>query len=192
MKQFSGYAPQKMQVREHLPVGAYISVIKDAKIVAYPNGSTLVLMVDIAEGDQRDFFLRDFRAQDGENKKWRGTLRINIPTDDGSKKDALTKRIFNDAMACIEESNPGYHWNWDEASLKGKKIGHLSRESEWEYDGKTGWRTELCYIKSIDDIRNGKYQMPAKKPLKNKAAAYSAHDGFVSFENISDDLPFEF
>ena len=186
MRQFSGYAPQKMHVREQLPVDAYISIVKDAKVVDYSNGGVLVLMVDIAEGEQKDFFLRDFRAQDEESRKWRGILRINIPSDDGSDKDAAIKRIFNDAMACIEESNPGYHWNWDESSLKGKKIGHLSRESEWKINGRTGWRTELCYIKSVDDIRNGKYKMPEKRPLKNQTQSVPA--GFIDAGD--EDLPF--
>lgn len=191
MKQFSGYAPQKMQIKEQLPVGAYISVIKDAKVVNYSNGDVLVLMVDIAEGEQKDFFLRDFRAQDSENKKWRGTLRINIPTDDGTDRDATTKRIFNDAIACIEESNPGYRWDWDETSLKGKRIGHLSRSSEWSFNGKTGWRTELCYIKSIDDIRNGKYQMPSPKPLNKTSDVGFTSDSFRSLDSQGDDdLPF--
>lgn len=186
MRQFSGYAPQKMPVKEQLPIDAYISEIKDANVVNYATGDVLLLLVDIAEGEQKDFFARDYRAQNGENKKWRGILRLNLPTDDGSDRDATTKSIFNDAMACIEESNPGYRWNWDEKSLKGKKIGHLSRESEWEFNGRTGWRTELCYIKSVDDIRNGKYKMPEKKPLKNKTQSVPA--GFI--EAGDDDLPF--
>lgn len=191
MKQFSGYAPQKMQIKETLPVGAYVSVIKDAEEVEIGSYHALVLLVDIAEGEQKDFFLRDYKAQDGEDKKWRGRLFVNVPTDDGSEKDALTKRIFNDVIACIEDSNPGYHWNWDEKSLKGRRIGHLSREKEWEFNGKTGWRTELCFVKSVDDIHNGRYKMPQRKPLDKSVASDISYGSFGEPDPQGDeDLPF--
>ena len=72
--------------------------------------------------------MKAYKSQSSDNKKWRGNVKLWLPKDDGSEKDDYTKRTFNNFMACVEESNPGYHWGWDENTLKDKKIGILARE----------------------------------------------------------------
>ena len=176
MKAFSGFAPEKSSSREQLPVGGYIAKILNAEEVTYDWGSVLLIYFDIAEGDYKDFFKKDYDAQQREDKKWRGTYRLNIPKDDGSEKDGWTKRKFNNAIWCVEDANPGYHWNWDEKSLKGKMTGVLFRNEEWEHNGNTGWSTRCCAFTAVGDIRDGKFKMPKDKPLKNKAQAAAIPD----------------
>ena len=192
MRQFKNYAPQRIQAFEPLPVGGYVAVIKGVAIENY-NGSELMnAMVDIAEGDQTDYYLKDYKSQSSDNKKWRGNVKLWLPKDDGSEKDDYTKRTFNNFMACVEESNPGYHWNWDENTLKEKKIGILAREFEWlnKNTGKTSWLIELVNPHSVDDIRNGKFRMPERRPLKNQPVAAPAPGSFQPTDDTDDDLPF--
>lgn len=187
MKAFNGFEAKKSAGREILPVGGYVAKILNAEEVTYDWGSVLLVSFDVIEGDYRDFFAKDYKAQDSEDKKWRGTYRLNIPKDDGSEKDGWTKRTFGNAMWAIESSNPGYHWNWDEASLKNKVVGVLFRNREWEMNGNTGWTTECCAMTSVDDIRQGTFKTPKDKPLK---ASDSGSGNAYSAVAANDELPF--
>ena len=100
----------------------------------------IVFAFDIAEGEQKEFFKKNFEMQQQEDKKWKGTYRLYVPKDDGSEKDSWTTSRFKTVMNNFEESNNGYHWNWDENSLKGKKIGAVFNDKQYEYQGKTGFR----------------------------------------------------
>ena len=108
MKAFSGFAPEKSSSREQLPVGGYIAKILNAEEVTYDWGSVLLISFDIAEGDYKDFFKKDYDAQQSEDKKWRGTYRLNIPKDDGSEKDGwneasvLSPPCVTSASACAQ------------------------------------------------------------------------------------------
>ena len=174
MKAFSGYKAEKSASREQLPVGGYIAKILNVEEVNYDWGSVLLISFDIAEGFYAGFFQKDYNNQQGEDKKWRGTYRLNVPKDDGSEKDGWTKRTFGNAMWCVEDANPGYHWDWNEKGLKGKTVGVLFRNEEWEYNGNTGWSTRCCTFAPIGDVRDGTFKMPKDKPLKNKSGASSA------------------
>ena len=190
MKQFSGFESKKSGgAHEPLPAGGYVAKILNVEEVSYSWGSVLLLSFDILEGEFKDFFANDYRSQDREDKKWRGTFRLRIPLDDGSEKDGWTKRAFGNAIWSIEASNPGYHWDWNEQGLKGKLLGVLFRNKEWEFNGNTGWTTECCALTSVEDIRNGKFRQPKDKPLKNKPAE-TASSGFAEISGDDGDLPF--
>lgn len=188
MKQFSGFKAEKSVPREQLPVGGYVAKILNAEEVTYSWGSVLEIFFDILEGPYTEFFKKDFDAQQGEDKKWRGKYRLSVPKDDGSEKDGWTKRTFNNAMYCIEDGNPGYHWNWDESTLKGKTVGILFRNEEWEYNGNTGWSTRACALACVGDIKDGKFKMPKDKPLKNKPNSTPAIPGRFEETAIPDDV----
>lgn len=187
MKQFSGFESKKSGGREHLPVGGYVAKIMKTEEVIYDWGRILLVNFEIAEGEYKDFFSKDFKSQDGEDKKWRGTYRLNIPRDDGSEKDGWTKRTFGGAIWSIENSNPGYRWEWDETTLKGKSVGVLYRNREWEYNGQTGWSTECCALTDVESIRAGSFKIPKDKPLTQKKNTESV---FASADEDDSDLPF--
>lgn len=191
MKAFNGYKAQKQGgTREILPAGGYVAKILNAEEKRYDWGDVLLISFDISEGERAGFFNKDYQENANEDKKWRGTYRLPIPKDDGSERDGWTKNTFGGAMWAIEESNPGYAWSWDEKTLKGKTVGVLFRNKEWEMNGNTGWTTECCKLESADDIRNGKFRMPKDKPLKNKQS--NASD-FVPNVEVDDGekLPWE-
>ena len=186
MKQFSGFKAEKVGgTREILPAGGYVCGILSAK---EENGQ-LVMAIDVAEGDYAGFFRADYDANTNEDKKWRGTYRIWIPKDDGSEMDNWTKRSFGNFIWAIQESNPGYTWDWDEKKLKGKKLGVLYRNKEWEMNGRTGWTTEAAGAVSVDDCRAGKFRLPKDKPLKNRPEEQAAPT-FTEEAAGEDDLPF--
>lgn len=188
---YNNYSAKKSVSREPLPAGGYVCRILDVKIQNYTWGDVIVLSLDVVEGQYKDFFRKDYQAQSGEDKKWRGTLRLNIPKDDGSEKDAWTKRTFENAMWAFEASNNGYHFDWDEQKLKNLLVGVLYRNKEWEMNGNRGWTTESCAATSVEDIRSGNYKMPKDKPL-SASANPAAAGGYQSFASIGDDdeLPF--
>lgn len=191
MKPYSGYTAEAPSRREILPAGGYVAKILDASEVSYSWGNVLLISFDIYEGDKAGFFRQDYDGQLPEDRKWRGTYRLRVPKDDGTEQDNWSKKTFNRAMYAIEASNSGYHWDWNEAGLKGKVVGVLYRNKEWEMDGKTGWTTECCAMIAADDIRQGKFKMPKDKPLAN--LQHTAYDGAVppaSSEISENDLPF--
>ena len=192
MRAFKGYEAKKQGgAREILPAGGYVAKILNAEEKRYDWGDVLLISFDISEGEHSGFFNKDYQENTNEDKKWRGTYRLNIPKDDGSERDGWTKNTFGGAMWAVEESNQGYTWNWDEKSLKGKTVGVLFRNKEWEMNENTGWTTECCKLESADDIRNGKFRMPKDKPLKNKSTNNSSD--FVPNIEVDDDekLPWE-
>lgn len=196
IKAYNGAKAAKFANREPLPRGGYVLKIISAKVEEYDWGQMLILAVDVCEGEHKGFFERDFKANTNEDKKWRGTYRINVPTE-GSQYFETQQKTFNNLIACLEESNSGYHWDWDESKLKGKLIGGLWRNKEWEMNGKTGWTTECCSVTDIASIREGNFKLPADKPLANKPAenngifaAVQASGIDIVADDKEDDLPF--
>lgn len=91
----------------------------------------------------------------------------------------------------IEDSNAGYRWDWEESKLKGKIVGLTFRREEWEYDGRSGWKTNPFQAYTADEIRQNKFQIPKDKPLTNKNSMSSLpkFEDIVEIED-DDDLPF--
>ena len=175
---------------ERLPSGYYIGVIKNAEEVQNRNGgSRLEIAVEITEGEYRDYFANDYRAQTRENKRWRGVLPLFVPTDDGSERDGWTKRTFKTAITAIEESNSNYHWDWNEKTLRGLKIGFAVRREEYEPDK---WATKVFRLVNIEAVKGGKLKPVEDKPMKgstSSAPVSAANNGdFAPVDN--EDLPF--
>lgn len=190
IKSYNGFKPERTTARETLPAGGYVAKIMDATVISYDWGDVLKVDFDIAEGEYKGFFATDYRNNTNDDKKWRGTYRINIPNESNQYFDSQRKS-FNNFIACLEETNSGFHFDWDESKLKGKGIGVLFRNKEWEYNGSTGWITECCTVTTAKDIREGNFKMPKDKPLKAKAANSGAYSE-TTFAPVDDDsdLPF--
>ena len=197
MRPFNNYdTTQTISARAQLPVGAYICQILKAEEKVYSSSKgewhKLEVSFDICEGEHKDFYANDYRSQSGEDKKWKGVLRMNIPSDDGSDADNWAKRSFKTNILAIEESNNGYHWDWNEAQLKGKTVGIVFRSEEWEYNGKRGWRTAPFKMVPAADVKSGNIKIPDPKPLNGKAASQASTAADLSdfVEVASADLPF--
>lgn len=187
MKKINGYeSAQAFTEVEKLPVGGYIIGILSAEEIKYSWGSVLEVKFDVSEGEYKNFFTNQYKNSQLEDKKYKGTYRMNIPKDDGSELDEWTIRKFKSDIIAIEESNPGFRWSWDEKQLGGKKVGAVFFEKEYDFNGKQGFFTTIHSLRPIQSIRDNKFKIPARKMLKTKPAETS---GFTEIDD-SDELPF--
>ena len=115
-------------------------------------------------------------------------LRIYVPKDDGSEKDLWTKRKFKAIIQAIEDSNPGYHWDWNESGLKGKIVGCIFQWKEWAMNGKSGWFANPYNFIDVAKVRSGEFKLPDDKPLPKDQKPVDIN---ISAEDDSEeDLPF--
>ena len=191
MKAFNGLEIKKsVGASEPLPAGGYVAKILNAKVEEYSWGEVLVISFDIAEGEYKDFFSKQYKENTREDKKWKGNFRLTVPQESNQYFDSQ-KRTFGNAIWAIEESNPGYHWDWNEAALKGKMVGVLFRDREWEIEGNTGMTTECCTFVSVDDVRTNNFKMPKPKMLNKTTSQTASNSNFAVIDDGDlSDLPF--
>lgn len=194
MKQFNGFDRNDTYKEvQRLPVGGYVLEILGVKEQTNDWGSVLVISFDIAEGEYKGFYAGNYKAQQSEDKKWKGNYRLQIPKDDGSEQDAWKKKRFNTFIVDIEESNSGYYWNWDEKTLLGKKIGGLFNNKEWRIDDKGGFFTNCHSLVPVEKIRSGDFKIPADTllPAQNNGPAVAVSNDFMSIpDGVDSELPF--
>lgn len=196
MEKLNGYeSAQAYTEQEKLPVGGYILKILDVKYQKNNWGNVILLSFDIEEGDYKGFFKENYKNQTFEDKKWKGTYRLRVPKDDGTKEDEWIMRRFKTVMLNFEESNTGYRWNWDEQTLKGKLIGGLFNNKEYSFNGRHGFFTNCHSLVTAEKIRSGKFEVPADALLKEASgypAGYTpAGDGFMNIpDGVDGELPF--
>lgn len=198
MKKLNGYEKaQAYSDTKRLPVGGYVLKIMDVNELEYSWGNQLKIDFEIAEGEHKDFFAANYKAQTGEDKKWKGTYRLRVPKDDGSEQDNWTMRRFKTVMNAFEDSNKGYHWNWDEKTLKGLLIGALFNNKEYQLDnGNHGFFTNCHSLVTVEKIRSGKFEIPADTLLKGNSQQSGEYgrpdvDGFMNIpDGIDEELPF--
>lgn len=198
MRKLKGYADaQVYSDQERLPVGGYVLKILDVKYQENDWGDVIILSFDIEEGEHKGFFAANYRAQTQEDKKWKGTYRLQVPKDDGSEQDNWKQRRFKTVICNFEDSNQGYRWNWDEQTLKGKLIGALFNNKEYSFNGREGFFTNCHSLVTVEKIRSGKFEIPADtllkdKPVpKNMAGVTTDADGFMNIpDGIDGDLLF--
>lgn len=199
MKKLNGYeAAKTYSETERLPAGGYVLKILEAKEIdnsAKGYNDYLLISFDIAEGEQKDFYAANYKAQTSEDRKWKGTYRLRKPKDDGTEQDGWVMRRFKTVMTAIEESNNGYHWDWNEAGLKNKLIGGIFNNKEYDYNGRRGFYTNCHSLVTVEKIRSGKFTIPADTLLKSSNSQSAASGGDADFMNIPDgideDVPFK-
>ena len=191
MKAFNGLEIKKsVSASEPLPAGGYVAKILNAKVETYDWGEKLCISFDIAEGEYKDFFSKQYKENTREDKKWKGNFRLTVPNEGNQYFDSQ-KRTFGNAIWAIEESNPSFRWAWDENALKGKMVGVLFRDREWEIEGKTGMTTEACTFVSVEDVRTNNFKMPKPKMLNKTASQTATASSFAVIDNDDlSDLPF--
>ena len=191
MKAFNGLEIKKsVSASDPLPAGGYVAKILNAKVEEYSWGEVLVISFDVAEGEYKDFFSKQYKENTREDKKWKGNFRLTVPQESNQYFDSQ-KRTFGNAIWAIEESNPSFRWAWDENALKGKMVGVLFRNFEWSMDdGRSGWSTECCTFVSVEDVRTGNFKQPKDKPLRNKTVNNATESNFSALDEVESELPF--
>ena len=203
MKAFNGYDEAKKAAQysggSRLPIGAYVCEIKNVKYVVGENGNSdrIDILFDVVEGDQKDFFKKQYDANESEDKKWKGRKSIYVPMDDGSERDEWTKNSFAKWVNGFEDSNPGYKWNWKEDKWKGLKVGIVFGETGTVIDGREILYTEprfACDIKKVKDGTATKAKFVAKKGYTGQQKSSPDTDGseFMTIpEGSAEEIPFD-
>ena len=177
-----------------LPKGAYVVKIKNAKEDKWPSGDTYVKMAfDIAEGEYKDFYQKQFDADSREDKKWPfdAVYNLNVPTD-GSQQYVWDN--WNTFFADLEDSNSGFVFDGDLKKLSGKVIGGKFANKQSENNGNVYDHIILKWTCLAEDVRSGNYgKMPNDKLIGVGTAKRESADS-DDFMNIPDsseeELPF--
>lgn len=161
MRKFEGYEDVKVNnFGERLKLGGHICKILEAKVEAFTSkkdGKTyeqLVIKFDIESPDEQAGFYANKFAEDAKkdalNAKWKGFHRISVPTEES---EDFIKSNFKTFTTSVEDSNPGYKWNWEENTLVGKTFGGVFGLEEFTLDdGRTLSMARIRYVRGTAKI----------------------------------------
>lgn len=169
-----------------LPAGVYVGKVINVKLGNSQKGDEmLTLAMDIAEGEYKGFFREQFDrkaqfAKEGQEVKW------PCQYYQLTRKDEQTIGRFKGMLTCFEMSNDGYHWNWEETSLRGKVCGVIMREEEYIGNDNKPHTTTRCYaIIPISEMDNA--TVPEKKCVEQKPPTM---DGGFGGSFNDEEIPF--
>ena len=179
-----------------LPAGLYICEILGAKQEEYNGHDRFVMQFDIADGEHKGFYQKQYNAEKAtnQNAKYKGVHRQYM--------DSNSLPFFKGMMTSVERSNQGFHFPWgtqgNEKTLVGKKFGAvMGREEFLTADGEKRMATKIVQIRSIDGLKDAK--VPEDKLLDDAPAAGAPapqqgetdKDGFMNIpDGIDEELPF--
>ena len=161
-----------MEDFKNLPIGAYECIIKDARINHNEeNGKdTLKISIDIASGENKDYFLKSYENDTKINKKWNNNA-VKYLAFEGDNVS-----YFKGFITCVENSNPGYTWDWNENKLKDKKIcGVFLYEEYQKQDGTHGIKVRLNKFRSLDKMKD----INISDNVKMLDGSYISYDDYI-------------
>lgn len=192
IKEFKDFkTTQAYTETKQLPRGGYVCRIVGAKAEENSDGNQYVkIAFDIAEGEYKDFFQDKFDQNTNEDKKWSGVYTLNVPKDDGTEKDTWTKRRFKTFTNALEDSNNGYHFDWDETKFKDKLVGMIFNYREYEFNGMTGMTPNVARVAAAEEIRKGEYKIPQDRLLEKKKVSEISEFVNVPESAKNEEIPF--
>lgn len=163
--------------------GGYICKIIDVEDVPLNKntgkGDYLHIEYDIADGDFEGYYKE-------QNDRWGGNWNASFIRSYKEKAQGMFKHFIN----CVEQSNNGFVWDWNEKSLVGKFVGLVLGEEEYE-NKKGEIKTKLVVkgVKTPFEIKEGNFKIPPIKKLERTQA--QTDNGFSPIDNVdTSDLPF--
>jgi hypothetical protein len=136
--------------------GAYVMKILNCKeTMSKTERTMLVLQLDIATGEHKDNYKKFFDFMKSKNSEAKWPL-LHRRCTDGNQTP-----YFKGDIKAIEESNEGFHFNFDESTLKGKLVGAMLAEKEIDASGKT--ILEIAYLCSVKKATSGELKPPKVK-----------------------------
>lgn len=134
-----------------LPIGAYECVIRSAEVYTNPTTEkkSFRVQIDIADGEYKGYYQKRFDNNTRSDRVWDNNATRYLAYEGENVS------YFKGFITCVENSNPGYTWDWDETKLKGKKICGVFQYEEYEnQEGKKGVKVRLNKFRSLDKIKN--------------------------------------
>lgn len=180
---------------QQLPKDAYVIQIKQAKEVQNKsgNGSHLAIVFDIAEGEHKDFYRKQYDSNTNEDKKWPNdaVYRLTVP---GDNSPSYVWSNWNSFFADLEDSNNGFVFGGDPKTLKNKLVGGKFHIEQTEYNGNIYDHTRLRWTCVAEDVRTGKAgQLPNDKLISKAPQGRpipADADGFISAAGDDEEVPF--
>ena len=194
MKPFNGFKSEAGRSNKmgSLPLGVYVAVIKGAKVTGDEPDQQLEIALDVSEGEYAGFYMKKYdsdkeRSNGKFEVRYKGVFRLRVPNEENknARYPESDKRNFNDAIYRIESSNPGYHWDWNEAGLIGKTVGINMKEKE--FNGNVF--TTVGRFENADDVRKG-----IVAPMKSRTASTGANNAIdegSGMAKVEEELPWD-
>lgn len=182
---------------ERLKLGGHICIIKNVKNFTYNGVKKISLELDIDEEEQKDFYQKKYDERGKNAKFWDDGATISFLEEPTEEKD---KSYIKGLMKAIESYNDGYTWNWDEQTLKNKKIGvNFSLKEYQGSDGQIYTKPQVSkFVNSKENFR--KDYIPKVRLITNTYVDYEEYKSPVAkakevFEDSSieisdEELPF--
>lgn len=173
---------------ESLKLGAHEVIIKNAYEYTGMTGNTsLRIEVDIdGKDEQKGFYQKQFDNNMNSDKKWPNASCKYISLKD----DDTCVAMFKGFTTIIENSNPGYTWNFDEKTLIGKKLcGVYGLEEYEDSEGKIKTATKLVQFRSLDKLNEIK--IPKVKLLNGTTIDYEEYSEMSKARNNDSTDPFK-
>ena len=193
MKPFAGFKSEaKSKSYEQLPEGPYVATIKATRIDGREPDQSLIIRVDVSEGQYAGYFTKRWKHDKDSNTryepKYKGDFRLRIPNE-GSAYYENNLAKFNDAIYRIEQSNPGYHWDWNENGLVGLTVG-INMQKNFYNDNPY---TKIGRLEIADDVRKGivnvmKAGEPRSDAYEPPVQQVDSQSGFMVVN--TDEVPF--
>lgn len=150
-------------------------------------GDYLKIEYDICKGDFAGYYTK-------QNERFGGDWFANFIRSYKQSCEGMFKHFIN----CVEASNSGYKWDWNENGLVHKYVGVVLGEEEYrKNNGDIGVKLVVKEIKTVEDIANGNFKVPAIKKLQGGTVAQTSAPAFepnsmADFVTIDDGdiLPF--
>ena len=187
MKQINNFENVQATTGEFakLSTGGYICRITLADDIPFDastnKGDYLKIEYDIAVGEFKDYYKEQYEKF---GNFWGGTFFRSY------KEKALG--MFKHFIECVEKSNAGFVWTWDEKTLMGKVVGLVLAEEEYENsNGEIKTRLYVSQVKTVEEIKNGDFKVPELKKIKKSTPAQSVSaPAFTVLDDTEVGLPF--
>ena len=172
IKDFDKVEAKGMDDFRGLPIGAYECVIKDARLNhnEETGKNTLKISIDIASGEYKDYFLKAYETDTRIDRKWNNNAIRYIAYEGDNVA------FFKGFITTVENSNIGYKWNWEESTLKGKKVCGVFQYEEYEkQDGTKGIKVRLSKFRSLDKLKD----IEVSDSIKMLDGSYVSYDDYM-------------
>ena len=165
-----------------LPIGAYeCKIINAVENHNEQSGkTTLKVMVDIASGEYKDYFKKRYDSNTAIDRKWDNNA-TKVLAFEGENTS-----FFKGFITIVENSNVGYKWNWEESTLRDKKlVGVFQYEQYEKQDGTKALKVRLTKFRSLDKL--GKIEV--SDSVKMLDGSYKSYDDYMEFvENKANEI----
>ena len=166
-----------------LPIGAYECKIVNAveNHNEQSGKTTLKVMVDIASGEYKDYFKKRYDSNTAIDRKWDNNATKYLAFEGENTS------FFKGFITTVENSNVGYKWNWDETTLRDKKIVGVFQYEQYEkQDGTKGIKVRLNKFRSLDKLK----EIEVSDSIKMLDGTYKSYDDYMERAENSSNEPF--